>query len=117
MYVGELSLYRKRSESVKSFSICLPLRLYSGLPHRGLWPLKSPSRRKGLGSCRRSWLRLGIEIGMDGGRYIEQIVITVDDVILTAIACKGVSKCICLWIVFSLIYKEEPPCRPSCPRL
>ena len=48
---------------------------------------------------------------------MEQIVITVDRVNLTAIACSGVLSCISLCSVFSLMYKEEPPCRPSSPRL
>ena len=48
---------------------------------------------------------------------MEQIVITVDKVILTAIACSGVFSCISLWSVFSFMYMEEPPCRPSSPRL
>ncbi|GFN88475.1 hypothetical protein PoB_001498100 [Plakobranchus ocellatus] len=63
-------------------------------PHAGECALKSPSTRKGFGSCSKSSARESFETGVLGGRYREQTVRVFSKLIVAAAACRPVFKSI-----------------------
>ncbi|GFO43706.1 nucleic-acid-binding protein from mobile element jockey [Plakobranchus ocellatus] len=63
-------------------------------PHAGECALKSPSTRKGFGSCSKSSARESFETGKLGGRYREQTVRVFSRLIVAAAACRPVFKSI-----------------------
>src|SRR5215470_15133424 len=59
---------------VRKSSTILPLLSIFLLPQVGLWALKSPMSKKGVGSCRIRSSRSCLGIGVEGGWYMEQSV-------------------------------------------
>ncbi|GFO35547.1 hypothetical protein PoB_006205200 [Plakobranchus ocellatus] len=83
----------KSFSAVNSSSI-LPRPSRRESPHAGECALKSPSTRKGFGSCSKSSARESFETGELGGRYREQTVRVFSRLIVAAAACRPVFKSI-----------------------
>ena len=63
-----------------------PLELFSLLPQRTLWPLKSHKSKYGEGSCFNKESRCSVFKVIEGGILIEHIVISLSNVTETAVA-------------------------------
>ena len=91
------------------FSRVCPLWVVLLQPYMVFWLLKSPSRIKGVGSCCNMLLNSLSFMASWGGIYMEQILIVLCKVILTAIAWSWVLRWILLWGMSFLIRTETPP--------
>ncbi|GFO26749.1 hypothetical protein PoB_005325400 [Plakobranchus ocellatus] len=77
--------------AVNSSSI-LPRPSWREFPYAGECALKSPSTRKGFGSCSKSSARESFETGELGGRYREKTVRVFSRLIVTAAACMPIFR-------------------------
>ncbi|GFO04510.1 hypothetical protein PoB_003101500 [Plakobranchus ocellatus] len=86
-------------------------------PHAGECALKSPSTRKGFGSCSKSSARESFKTGELGGSYREQTVRLFSRLIVAAAACRPVFKSISeKRVPFLMRRAASPPGDPPCGR-
>ncbi|GFO22147.1 hypothetical protein PoB_004865200 [Plakobranchus ocellatus] len=86
-------------------------------PLAGECPLKSPSTRKGFGSCSKSSARESFETGELGGRYREQTIRVFSRLIVAAAACRPDFKSISeKRVPFLMRRAASPPGDPPCGR-
>ncbi|GFO43289.1 hypothetical protein PoB_006979400 [Plakobranchus ocellatus] len=85
-------------------------------PHAGECALKSPSTRKGFGSCSKSSARESFETLELGGRYREQTVRVFSRLIVAATACRSVFRSISEKRVPFLVRRAASPRGGPTPR-
>ena len=108
-YVEEPSFKTRKLRSLKTSSNRQPLLSQWSLPHKGLWPLKSPTTINGRGSCSKRWYKSTPLTGTDSSKYMLQTVTVFPKEILAATACKLLSRSSGLDKIFWLISRATPP--------